>query len=88
MSQEVFRGQVTKNLSCCHHLRVSQVALVVNNPPANAGDGRDVVYIPGSGRSPEGWHGNPHQYSCLENPMDRGGWRAACRVGKSWTPLK
>ena len=48
MSQEVFRGQVTKNLLPCHYLRASQVALVVNNPPANAGDGRDVVYIPGS----------------------------------------
>ena len=59
---------------------VSQVAsqgvLVVKNPPATAGDIRDVVSIPGSGKSPEGWHGNPVQYCCLENPMDRGAWWA------------
>ena len=46
----------------------SRVALVVKNPPANAGDIRDVFLIPGSGRSPGGGHGNPVQYSCLENP--------------------
>ena len=51
-----------------------QVRLVVKNPPANAGDERDVGSIPGSGRSPRGEHGNPLQYSCLENPMDRGAW--------------
>ena len=51
---------------------VSQVALVVKNPPANAGDIRDAGPIPGSGRSPGGGHGSPLQYSCLENPMDRG----------------
>ena len=50
----------------------SQVALVVKNPSANAGDMRDMGLIPGSGRSPEEGHGNPLQYSCLENPMDRG----------------
>ena len=59
---------------------VSQVAsqgvLVVKNPPATAGDISDVVSIPGSGKSPEGWHGNPVQYCCLENPMDRGAWWA------------
>ena len=49
----------------------SQVALVVKNLPANAGDIRDSGWIPGLGRSPEGGHGNPLQYSCLENPMDR-----------------
>ena len=54
----------------------SQVALVVKNPPANAGDLRDVGSIPGSGRSHGGGHGNPLQYSCLENPMDRGAWQA------------
>ena len=48
----------------------SQVVLVVKNAPANAGDVRDVGLIPGWGRSPGG-HGNPLQYSCLENPMDR-----------------
>ena len=50
----------------------SQVALVVKNPPASAGDVRDSGSISGSGRSPGGGHGNPLQYSCLENPMDRG----------------
>ena len=49
----------------------SQVALVVKNMPANAGDLRDPVLIPGLGRSPRGEHGNPLQYSCLENPMDQ-----------------
>ena len=48
----------------------SQVVLVVKNPPDNAGDIRDAGSIPGSGRSPGGGHGNPFQYSCLENPMD------------------
>ena len=50
--------------------------LVVKNPPANAGDKREVGLIPGSRRSPGGGHGNPLQYSCLENPMDRGAWQA------------
>ena len=45
-----------------------QVALVVKNPPANAGDVRDAFLIPGSGRSPGRGHGSPLQYSCLENP--------------------
>ena len=54
----------------------SQVALVVKNPPANAGDVRDASLIPGLGRSLGGGHGNPFQYSCLENPMDRGAWQA------------
>ena len=44
--------------------------------PANSGDIRDVGLIPGSGRSPGGGHGNPLQYSCLENLMNRGDWRA------------
>ena len=51
------------------------MVLVVKNLPANAGDKRDVGLIPGSERSPEGGHGNPVQYSCLENPMDRGAWQ-------------
>ena len=58
------------------HLGASQVALVVKNPHANAGDIRDVGSIPGWGRSPAVGHGNPLQYSCLENPMDRGTWWA------------
>ena len=49
---------------------------MVKNPPANARDARDVGSIPGSGRSPGGENGNPFQYSCLENPMDRGAWWA------------
>ena len=67
----------------------SQVALVVKNPPANAGDLRDAASIPGSGRSPGGGQGSPIQYSCLENPMDRGAWQAAVhRVAQSRTGLK
>ena len=54
----------------------SQVALEVKNPPASSGSIRDAGSIPGSGRSPGGGHGNPLQYSCLENPMDRGAWWA------------
>ena len=66
----------------------SQVALVVKNLPANAGDLRDVGLIPGSGRCPGG-NGNPLQYSCLENPMDRGAWQATVhRAAKSQTWLK
>ena len=49
---------------------------VVKNPPANAGDARDVSLIPGTGRSPDVGNGNPLQYSCLGNPMDRGAWWA------------
>ena len=54
------------------NIEVSQVALVVKNLPANEGHIRDTGSIPGLGRSPGGGHGNPLQYSCLENPMDRG----------------
>ena len=64
--------------------RASPVALVLKNPPANAGDLRDMGLIPGSGRSPGGEKGNPLQYSCLENSMDRGAWWATVdRVTKS-----
>ena len=52
---------------------------MVKNPPANAGDIRDIGLIPGSERSPGGGHDNPVQYSCLENPMDRGAWQATVR---------
>ena len=52
------------------------VALVVKNLLANAGCVRDVDSIPGLGRSPQGENGNQFQYSCLENPMDRGAWWA------------
>ena len=66
----------------------SQVAQAVKNMPANAGDIRDAVLIPGSGRSPGAGHGNPLQYSCLENPMNREAWWATVHtVAKSQTPL-
>ena len=57
---------------------------MVKNPPAKAGDLRDKGSIPGFGRFPGRGHGNPPQYSCLENPMDRGAWQATVhRVIKS-----
>ena len=66
----------------------SQVALVVQNPPANTGDIRDRDSIPGLGRSPGGEHGNPIlQYSCLENPVDRGAWWATVHGGRKETLL-
>ena len=69
--------------------RASQMSLMVKNLPANAGDIRDVGSIPGLGRSPGRGHGNPLQYSCLENPMDRGAWQATVLgVTKSQTWLK
>ena len=67
----------------------SQVMLVVKNLPASAGDIRDVGSIPGSGKSPGGGNGNPPQYSCLENPMDKGAWWATVHgVTKSQMQLK
>ena len=67
----------------------SQVVLVVKKPAANAGDIREVGLIPESGKSPGGGNGNPLQDSCLENPMDRGDWRAMVhRVTNSWIQLK
>ena len=66
-----------------------QEALVVKNLPANAGDVRDVGSIPQSRRSSGGGRGHPLQYSCLENPVDRGAWRAAVHwVAQSRTQLK
>ena len=78
------------------------MALVVKNPPAYVGDGRGfgrdgslgfpkdgLGLTPGSRRSPGGGHGNPVQYSCLENPMDRGAWKATIHgVEKSQTQLR
>ena len=52
-------------------IRASQGVLVVKNLPASAGDVRDTGLMPGLGRSPGGGHGNPLQYSCLENPIER-----------------
>ena len=67
----------------------SQVAQVVKNPSANAGDVRDTGLIPGSGRSPGGEHGYPLRYSCLENPKDRGAWQTIVHgVSQSRTQLK
>ena len=66
--------------------RASQVALVIKNLPANAGDVRGAGSIPGSGKSPGEGNGSPLQYSCLEDPMDRGDWWAtvcACVCAKS-----
>ena len=61
----------------------------VKNPPAKAGDLRDTGSIPELGRYPGEGNSNPLQYSCLENPMDRGAWQATVhRVTKSWTQLK
>ena len=53
---------------------------MVKIPPANAGDIRDMGSIPRSGRAPGGGHGNPLQYSCLGNPMDRAAWKATVRM--------
>ena len=65
------------------------MVLVVKNPPANTGDMRDPGSIPGSGRSPGGGQGNPLQYSCLRNPMDREAlWAMVLRVAKSQSQLK
>ena len=70
-------------------LGASQVALVVKNQPATPGDARDKGSVPGLGRFPGGGHGNPLQYSCLENPTDKGAWRTTVhRVAKSLTQLK
>ena len=61
------------------------MALVLKNIPVNAGGVRNASSIPGWGRCPGGGHGNPFQYSCLENPMDRGAWGATVqRVAKTW----
>ena len=62
---------------------------VIKETAYNVGDARDMGSIPGLGRSPGGGHGNPLQYSCLENPMNRGGWRATVhrsqRVRYNWS---
>ena len=59
--------------------------LIVKNPPADAGDARDTGSVPWSGRSPREENVNPPQYSCLENPIDRGaGWTIVHKAAKSW----
>ena len=73
-------------IECLACARAFQAALVVKNPPANAGD---MGSIAGSGRSPGGGNGNLLQYSCLGNPRDSGAWQATVhRVAQRWTPLK
>ena len=87
-SQRVGHNWVTE-LNLQHFAQASQVALAVKSPPASAGDVTDLDSIPRSWRSPGGGHGNPLQYSCLENPLDRGAWQAAVHwVAKSQTQLK
>ena len=69
----------------CMHI----LALIIKNTTVNEWDIRNVGSVPGSEGSPGGGHGNPPQYSLLENPMDRGSWQAAVhRVTNSWTQLK
>ena len=68
------------------YCQASQVALMVKNPPANAGDKRDEGSVPGSERCPGGGHGNPLEYSWLESPMERGAGQAiGHRVSESDT---
>ena len=70
-------------------LWASQVALVVKNPPAKAGDLREKGSAPRLGRAPGGGHGRPLQYSCLEHHTDRGALQATVhRIAKCQTPLK
>ena len=71
---------VTHSSILAWRIWASQVALVVKKPAANAGDVRDAGSVPGLGSSPAGGHSNPLQYSCLENPMDRGAWQATVHV--------
>ena len=81
--------EVQEGGDICILMADSQVVLVVKSPPAKEGDLKDAGSIPRSGRSPGGGHGNPLQYPCLENPMDRGAWWVIVhRAAKSRTPLK
>ena len=81
---------------CKYNLGFPQIivvkVLVVKDPPSNAGAARDTISIPVSGRTPGGGHGNPLQYSCLENPKDRGAWWATQSIGlqrieQNWSNL-
>ena len=66
----------------------SHIAQLLKNPPGNAGEARNAGLIPGSGRSPGVGNGNPLQYSCLQNSLDRGAWWATVHeVTKSWKEL-
>ena len=83
LSWAPFNLKVDQPTSLDYRLGVveSQVVLVVKNLHANAGDVRHAGLVPGSGRSPGKGNGNPLQYSCLGNPMDRGAWWATVRGG-------
>ena len=84
--QICLRGKILTSL---RYVWGFQGGLAVKNPPPNSGEVRDAGLIPGSGRSPGGGHGNPLQYSCLENPKDRGTWQITVhRAAKSETLLK
>ena len=85
--QQICDTSKTPLLACiCFPLKV---ALVIKNPTTNAEDIRNTGLIPGSGKAPGGGHGNPLQYSCLENPMDREAWWATVQmITKNWTQLK
>ena len=73
----------------CIYKWVFQVDLVLKNLSVNVGDVKEAGLIPELGRSPGEGNGNPLQYSCLENPMDRGTWRAAVHgISQSQTRLK
>ena len=80
------KKKMERAVSFIKKLIVVVLLLLVENPPASAGDIRDTGLIPGSGRSPEDGNGNPLQYYCLENPVDREAWWVTVyRVAKSWT---
>ena len=84
-----YRPWVHKESDMTQRPSLSLHVTLVKNSPANAGDLRDTGSIPGLGRSPEEGHGNSLQYSCLENSMDRGAWRATVHgVARSQTRLK
>ena len=84
-----YKGNRRSLLFCCSStIHGFPGGSVVKNPPANAEDSGDAGSIPGSGRSPGKGNGNLLQYSCLENPMDRGAWWGTVRrVAKSFTQL-
>ena len=87
MKQYLYRPNL-KIINYMYEIGGSPGDIVVKNLPANAGNTRDAGLIPGSGRFPGGGHGNPLQYSCLENPMDRRAWRATVHgVAKNWTRM-
>ena len=85
---KIFSLWLSKFIIRYYVARASQVVLVVEYPSVNAGDIRDSGLVPRMGRSLGGGHGNPLQYSCLENPMDRGAWWATVHgITKSRTWL-